>query len=173
MHSSSSASSRRAGSLDDVREILIVWVGKSRGDAFDVLAEDYRERLKRFAPVRDLALKPASGDGLQRLAAEADTVREALPDPARLVTLDRRGRSESSRAFASRLTRWWEEWPHPLVFVLGSDLGHHPDLGKEAYRRWSLGPLTLPHALARVVVYEQLYRAFSIRAGGSYHRSGV
>lgn len=162
-----------AASLTAVREIVVIWIGRRRKDAFEELAGVYRERLERFAPVRDRVLKPAPGEGLQRLSAEADSLREALPDPCRMVTLDREGRSESSRAFAVRLARWWEEWPHPLAFVLGSDLGLHPGLGKEAYRRWSLGPLTLPHALARVVVYEQLYRAFSIRSGSSYHRSGV
>lgn len=156
-----------------MREILVLWIGRSRRDAFEELAGEYRRRLERFASVRDQALKPAPGEGLERLAAEADAIREALPDPCRTVILDRRGRSETSRALAVRISRWWEEWPHPLAFVVGSDLGVHPDLRKQAHRRWSLGPLTLPHALARVVVYEQLYRAFSIRSGGAYHRSGV
>ncbi|MDX1630869.1 MAG: 23S rRNA (pseudouridine(1915)-N(3))-methyltransferase RlmH [Thermoanaerobaculia bacterium] len=152
---------------------MVLWIGRRRKDAFEELAAEYRQRLERFASVRDLVLKPAPGEGLERLVAEADSIRGGLPDPCRTVVLDRRGRSESSRAFAVRINRWWEEWPHPLAFVVGSDLGIHPELRMEAHRRWSLGPLTLPHALARVVVYEQLYRAFSIRSGGAYHRSGL
>lgn len=153
-----------------MREILVVWFGRSRRDAWEELVSDYRERLGRQAPIRDVPLKPARGEGLERLEAEAETLRSALPDPCRVVVLDRRGRVESSRQFASRLTRWWNEWPHPLAFVVGSDLGLHPDLADSAHRRMSLGPLTFPHALARLVLYEQLYRAFAIRQGTPYHR---
>ena len=151
----------------------MVWFGKSRRDAWEELVADYRERLRREVPVRDVPLKPGRGEGIERLAAEADAVRSALPDPCRLVVLDPRGRAEASRRFASRLARWWNEWPHAIAFVVGSDLGLHPDLVAAAYRRMSLGPMTLPHALARLVLYEQLYRAFGIRRGSSYHRDPI
>ena len=156
-----------------MREILVIWFGKARRDAWEELASEYRDRLERQAPVRDVVLKPGRGEGLERLAAEAEAVRAAVPDPCRVVVLDRRGRAESSRQLAARLARWWNEWPHPIAFVVGSDLGLHPDLAAAAHRRMSLGPLTLPHALARLVLYEQLYRAFSIREGTSYHRDPV
>lgn len=163
----------RQGYHPGMREIVVVWFGRARRDAWEELVADYRERLARHAPVRDLGLRPAPGQGLERLAAEAESLRAALPEPCRVVTLDRRGRAESSTQLAARLGRWWEEWPHAVAFVIGSDLGLHPDLLTAAYRRLSLGPLTLPHALARLVLYEQLYRAFSIRQGIAYHRDPV
>jgi 23S rRNA (pseudouridine1915-N3)-methyltransferase len=87
------------------------------------------------------------------------------------VALDRRGEAVSSETLARRLTAWRDEWPHPIAFLLGSDLGLDEETVLERARwRWSLGPLTLPHELARLVVYEQLYRALCIAAGINYHR---
>ena len=153
-----------------MREIVVVWFGRLRRDAWEELVEDYRQRLERHASVRDLPLRPAPGDGLDRLAVEADAVRSALPDPCRLVVLDRRGAAEPSRRFAARLGRWWRDWPHPIAFVVGSDLGLDRELLRRADLRLSLGPLTLPHRLARLVLYEQLYRTLSLRHRIKYHR---
>jgi 23S rRNA (pseudouridine1915-N3)-methyltransferase len=77
----------------------------------------------------------------------------------------------SSVELARRLARLRREWPHSIAFLLGSDLGLDPRLVAGA--RWvlSLGPLTLGHELARLVVYEQLYRALCLDAGINYHRS--
>ena len=62
------------------------------------------------------------------------------------------------------------DWPHPVVFILGSDLGLAPSVSKACRESLSLGPMTLPHELARLVLYEQLYRALSIQARIKYHR---
>jgi 23S rRNA (pseudouridine1915-N3)-methyltransferase len=122
-------------------------------------------------PVRDVPLRPAAGDGAERLGVEAAALRRALPAPRRLVTLDRRGRALSSEELASWLTRQREQWPHALAFVLGSDLGLDETLRSEGELALSLGPLTLPHLLARLVLYEQLYRSLSLAAGMKYHRA--
>jgi 23S rRNA (pseudouridine1915-N3)-methyltransferase len=154
------------------RELLIVWAGRHRRDRWEELCASYRERIERFTPVRDVAVRcRETGEGRERLRAEGEAVVAALPDPCWLVALDRRGEAISSPDLAARLTRWRDQWPHPVAFALGSDLG----LDREAVLararwRWSLGPLTLPHELARLVVYEQLYRALCIAAGIHYHR---
>jgi 23S rRNA (pseudouridine1915-N3)-methyltransferase len=153
------------------RELVVVWVGRpQRGDPWEALVGDYRERVGRFVPVRDVALRPAAGDGRARLAAEAVAVRAALPSPVRLVALDRRGAARTSRRLAEELGGWLDEWPHPIAFLVGSDLGLDEGLLGESFTRLSLGPLTLPHLLARLVLYEQLFRALSLRAGMKYHR---
>ena len=152
------------------RELLVLWTGRRRRDEWEALCADYRERVERFVPVRDVVLRLQSGDGAERLAAEAAAVRQALPQPARRVVLDRRGRALSSRELAAVLGRTLEEWPHALAFVLGSDLGVDPALVREADLALSLGPLTLPHSLARLVLYEQLYRCLSLASGMKYHR---
>ena len=67
--------------------------------------------------------------------------------------------------------RWLEEtWPHAVVFALGSDVGLAREVLQRADEKLSLGPMTLPHELARLVLYEQIYRAATIRSGINYHR---
>jgi 23S rRNA (pseudouridine1915-N3)-methyltransferase len=154
------------------REIVVGWAGRHRRDRWEELCASYRERISRFGPVRDLPVKTRdSGEGRERLRLEGEALLAALPDPCFLVALDRRGEAVSSQGLAAKLARWREEWPHPTAFVLGSDLGLDEDAVLARSRwRWSLGPLTLPHELARLVVYEQLYRALCISAGINYHR---
>ena len=76
----------------------------------------------------------------------------------------------TSEGFSRRLQSLRSEWPHPVVFVLGSDLGLGDSFLERARERLSLGKMTLPHNLARLVLYEQIYRALSITAGMKYHR---
>lgn len=146
-------------------------MGRGRKDPAEDLCAEYRSRIERFAPIRDQVLKPlVQRQGLDRLSAEAELLRAAAPSPCRWVALDRRGRSLNSTEFSALLARWQEEWPHPIVFALGSDLGLDAGFCQGAELRWSLSPLTLPHSLARLVVYEQIYRGLSLRAGIKYHR---
>ena len=99
------------------------------------------------------------------------TIRRALPRPHRLVTLDRRGGALSSRQLADYLQRSRDEWPHALCFAIGSDLGLAAELRDESHLVLSLSALTLPHQLARLVLWEQLYRGLSLAAGIKYHRA--
>lgn len=116
-------------------------------------------------------MKPAAGEGEERLRVEAAAIRRALPQPHRLVTLDRGGRTTGSLELASYLQKEREEWPHALVFVVGSDLGLAAELVAAAHLSLSLSALTLPHQLARLVLWEQLYRGLSLNAGIKYHRA--
>lgn len=152
--------------------MLIVWAGRHKRDRWDELCSSYRERIQRFGPVRDLPVRTRdTGDGRERLRSEGEAIAAALPEPCWLVALDRRGEAVSSVELAGRLGKWRDQWPHPVAFALGSDLGlDEVSVLQPARWRWSLGPLTLPHELARLVVYEQLYRALCISAGINYHR---
>ncbi len=153
------------------REILVVWAGRRQRDQWQTLCDDYRERLSRWASVRELPVRVRSGaDGGARLAAEGSALLAALPEPCWLVALDRSGRARSSAELARWLAHRIEEWPHPIAFAVGSDLGLAGEVLDGARETLSFGPLTLPHQLARLVLYEQLYRALSIAAGIKYHR---
>ena len=152
------------------RGFVIVWAGRHHRDAWEGLAGRYGQRIERFAPLTEKAVKAGAGSGRARLAAEAEALRKTLPDPAWTVALDRRGRARSSKDLATWLARLREDWPHPIVFFLGSDLGLDEELVRDCRETLSLGPMTLPHELARLVLYEQLYRALSIDAGIKYHR---
>ncbi len=151
------------------REFSILWIGRRRPE-WEELCSRYRTRIERSVPVVDRVLRSPTGPDDRRVELEADSLRAALPERAWTVALDRRGRQRSSPEIARWLTRRLEEWPHPVVFLIGSDLGIAPELTSDCRERWSLGPLTLPHELARLVLYEQLYRGLSIAAGIKYHR---
>ncbi len=158
------------GSLSG-RELLILWVGRHQRREWSELCGEYRTRISRMAPVRERFVKlKSAGGGPRRLTDEARALQAAFPDPAWVVALDRRGRARSSEELAAWLSRLRRDWPHPVVFAIGSDLGLAPELLEGARERLSLGPLTLPHELARLVLYEQLYRALCIEAGIKYHR---
>ncbi|HLE85416.1 MAG TPA: 23S rRNA (pseudouridine(1915)-N(3))-methyltransferase RlmH [Thermoanaerobaculia bacterium] len=153
------------------RELIVAWAGRHRRDAWERLCADYRERIGRWLPVRELAIRAkAAGEGRERRAAEGAALLAALPDPCWLVALDRRGEALATEELARRLGRLRTDWPHPVAFVLGSDLGLDPEVLAAARLRLSLSALTLPHELARLVLYEQLYRVLSLDAGIKYHR---
>ena len=150
------------------REIAILWAGRHRRDDWDQLCRRYRDRIARFGPIREQAVKVRRGAA--RLEAEAEALKSALPQPSWAVALASEGRKMTSEAFAVWLERLERDWPHPLVFVVGSDLGLGGAIRESCRETLSLGPMTLPHEMARLVLYEQIYRALCIRAGIKYHR---
>ena len=154
------------------RELVICWLGRHRRDAWEGLCGRYRERIERMAPIRDLpvVVRGAAGSDADRLELEGRAATNALPEPCWTVALDRRGKARSSQALSRWLVDLRERWPHPVAFVVGTDLGLSSSFVAQANERLSLGPLTLPHELARLVLYEQLYRALTIEAGIKYHR---
>jgi len=153
------------------RELVIVWAGRHQRQSWDGLCADYRRRIVRQVPLRDVPVRAraAAGDP-QRRRAEGQALLAAVPDPAWIVALDGGGEMPDSVQLAERLSRLRGEWPHPIAFLLGSDLGLDPAVLAAARWTLSLGRLTLSHELARVVLYEQIYRALTIEAGMSYHR---
>ena len=153
------------------RELVIVWAGRHHRSGWEEICTTYRRRISHMATVRDLPVRAkAASEDPQRLRIEGQALLAALPRPSYLIALDSRGDTVDSAQLAERLTRIKAEWPHPVAFVIGSDLGLDKAVLDEA--RWvlSLGRLTLSHELARVVLYEQLYRTLTIEAGMSYHR---
>ena len=140
------------------------------------VAEGYREYAKRMPPRTTLELveiKPearTSGKtAAQMLAAEAVRIRAAIPKGARVIALDERGKDMSTCGLAVQLEAWMQE-AGPVVFLIGGADGLDAALKKSALMQLKLSSLTLPHGLARVLLAEQLYRAFSIIGGHPYHR---
>lgn len=135
------------------------------------------EYLKRMPRGFDTALEIVrperrdAGRPLERmLELEAARIRERLPRGARLVALDERGRELSTAQFAAQLRRWIDAGT-TTAFAIGGPDGLDPALKREAMVQIRLSALTLPHALAQVVLCEQLYRAASLLGGHPYHRS--
>ena len=153
------------------RELVIVWAGRHHRSGWEEICTTYRRRISHMATVRDLPVKAkAASEDPQRMKVEGQALLAALPRPSYPIALDSRGEVVDSSQLAERLVRIKAEWPHPVAFLIGSDLGLDRAVLDEA--RWvlSLGRLTLSHELARLVLYEQLYRTLTIEAGMSYHR---
>jgi 23S rRNA (pseudouridine1915-N3)-methyltransferase len=153
------------------RELVVVWAGRHQRSNWEEICAAYRKRIARLAVVRDLPVRARAGaDDPQRMKLEGTALLAALPPSAWTFALDSRGEALTSEQLADRLARLKAEWPHPVAFLIGSDLGLDRAVLESARAVLSLGPLTLSHELARVVLYEQLFRALSIEAGMSYHR---
>ena len=152
-------------------ELRILWAGRRQPEAWERLAGEYRDRIAAQLSITDQPIRVgASGDDPARLRREGEALASAAPADGLWIALDPRGRALDSDQLAAEVARWRDEWHRPVVFFLGSDLGLDPELAARCRQTWSLGPLTLPHALARLVLLEQLYRALSRVAGHPYHR---
>ena len=153
------------------RELVIAWVGRHRRDDWEALCARYRKRIEPLREVRDLPVRStAKGPDRVRQQAEGEALLAAVPEPSWTIALDRRGKALASHQLARRLSKLHREWPHAISFLVGSDLGLSDEVLSASRERLSFGPVTLPHELARLVLYEQLYRALSIVAGIKYHR---
>jgi len=150
--------------------LTLVAVGALR-PGFREMCDEYLRRLGRYAKATEQEVKEAGRvpEGPARRAEEGRRLRAAIPAGTHLVACAREGQSWSSRDLAGRLEKW-QLASRPVAVVIGGSNGLDPEFIKAADQRWSLGPLTLPHELARVVIAEQLYRAFSILRGEPYHK---
>ncbi len=135
--------------------------------------QDYARRLPPECRLEltELPLGPRGKgqDALRALSFEGDRMLKALPSDARIVALDERGRSWTSRELAERLAAWMASGQDVALLMGGPD-GLAPACKARATEQWALSALTLPHGLARVVVAEALYRAHSLLRGHPYHR---
>ena len=135
---------------------------------------EYRKRLSHDLPLElveiRLGARGKGRDPARAIAEEGAAVLAALPKDASVIALDGRGKAWSSEDLAQAFLRWRMD-ACDLAFVIGGPDGHAPEVLARADQRWSLGPLTLPHMLVRLVVVEQLYRATTILAGHPYHRA--
>ncbi|PZQ19824.1 MAG: 23S rRNA (pseudouridine(1915)-N(3))-methyltransferase RlmH [Rhodanobacter denitrificans] len=135
---------------------------------------DYRKRLSRDLPLElveiPLGHRGKNRDPQRAIAEEGTAVLAALPKDAHRVALDGRGKPWSSEQLAEQLAAW-RMGGRDLALLIGGPDGHAPEVLAQVHQTWSLGPLTLPHMLVRLLVVEQLYRASSLLAGHPYHRA--
>ena len=135
---------------------------------------EYRKRLSHWLPLDLVEIEPGlrgkGRDTARAIADEGARVLAALPKGALVVALDGRGRTWSSEALAQRLEHWRAQG-RDLAFLIGGPEGHAPEVLARADESWSLGPLTLPHMLVRLLVAEQLYRAAALLANNPSHRA--
>ena len=143
-------------------KLKVAWIGKTKEPEIQSLTDEYLRRLARYCEVDGVVLKDEAA--LLKLC-----VREARPARHTLVLLDGRGKQLSSEELARFLGDYQDRNPLPLLFAVGSANGFTDAARQAATMALSLGNMTLAHELARVVLLEQLYRAFTIRKGHPYH----
>jgi 23S rRNA (pseudouridine1915-N3)-methyltransferase len=143
-------------------KLRIAWIGKTKEPAIQSLTDEYLKRLSHYADTQGIALKDESA--LLKLSG-----RDARPLKHTLVLLDSRGKQLSSEEFATYLGNYQDRNSLPLLFAVGPANGFTAKTRQEANLLLSLGKMTVAHELARVVLLEQLYRAFTILKGHPYH----
>ena len=133
---------------------------------------EYARRRPRELSGAGLAIPPAtrgSATPAQDREQEAEAIEARLKVKAYVVALDIAGKAVSTELIAERFVQWQMQGDQVSILIGGPD-GLHPQILKSAKERWSLGQITLPHPLVRVILAEQLYRAWSVQAGHPYHR---
>ena len=153
-------------------KLLIVAVGQRVPDwaqtAWDGYAKRFPSELK--LELKTVMTEPRGSKSLETLyAAERERIEAAIPRGSRIVALDERGTALTTLSLASRLKGWQLE-ADDVALVIGGPDGLDPAFKQAAHERIRLSDLTLPHAFARVLLVEQLYRAWSVNAGHPYHR---
>ena len=149
-----------------------IWVGKTRNEHLRALCEDYLKRLARFARCEVVEVREcAAADTRACLEEEGKRIVGALASDALAVLLDVAGPTRwSSGELAAQLEAWQNGSVREVAFVVGGHLGVAEGVKRRAQVRWSLSTLTLTHEMARVVLAEQLYRAFTITRGLPYQK---
>jgi 23S rRNA (pseudouridine1915-N3)-methyltransferase len=155
-----------------IRRCTLVSVGKPKGWAAEA-SKDYASRLRRYFPVN--VFEVAEEDMNRRshkevLSAEGERILKRLPKEAYVISLDReKGKQHPSERLALKLEDLGASGRSHVAFVIGGPLGLSADVLRRSNELWSLGSITLPHALARVVLLEQLYRAEKLHRNEKYH----
>jgi 23S rRNA (pseudouridine1915-N3)-methyltransferase len=148
-------------------KIKVAWIGKTKEPAVETLTGEYLKRISRYADVAGIALKDEAAI-LSLAGGERQKNKNKNKERHKLVLLDARGRQFSSEELAKFLEREHVS-ATPLLFAIGGSDGFSEEARRHAGFTLSLGKMTLPHELARVILVEQLYRAFTILKNHPYH----
>ena len=154
--------------------LVIAAVGHKMPDWVAEGCNEYLKRMPRELPTMVVEIKPeprGSKTREQLTAAEKSRIQPAIAGCSRIVALDERGKDLTTTQLAQRLETWMQEGGDTAFLIGGAD-GLDPELKQGAHEMIRLSSLTLPHAMARLVLCEQLYRAISVVKNHPYHREG-
>lgn len=148
--------------------ITIVAIGKKRTEFFEAALAEYQKRLSRWVRL-SWHVMPASD--MQTESQQLTKFLSSVGSRAVAVLLDERGDAWSTPDLASKIASWQNEAVKDLVLIVGGARGVEPAIRSQVNYVWSLSPLVFPHELVRVLLLEQLYRAYDLNAGGKYHHA--
>jgi 23S rRNA (pseudouridine1915-N3)-methyltransferase len=154
-----------------MNRLRLIFIGELKAAWAAQACRHYTDALSRYVRCEMTVLRDAKDAKAPRLRKlkEAQTLLSALGPKDLVVGLDEGGKAYGSRGLAAKLGQWIDDPGRVPCFVIGGPFGFGPDAEARFDHRMSLGPYTLPHELARVVLLEQLYRGMSILAGHPYH----
>jgi 23S rRNA (pseudouridine1915-N3)-methyltransferase len=144
-------------------KLKVVWIGKTKEPAIQLLTDEYLQRLSRYVEAEGIPLKDETALLLLQRVNSGSRTKPVL------ILLDSKGKQLSSEELATFLGNHQDSNPAPLVFAIGPANGFGEETRKSGTMILSLGKMTIAHELARVLVLEQLYRAFTILRGHPYH----
>ncbi len=145
-----------------------VWIGKTRDANIRALVDEYLKRLSRFVKFEITELREITTHEGNR--EEGKRILAALREDAFVILLDVAGREWSSHELSAEVERWQQQSYKEIAFVIGGQDGVSEEIINRANYRWSLSRLTLTHEMARVVLTEQIYRAYTIIHGLPYQK---
>jgi 23S rRNA (pseudouridine1915-N3)-methyltransferase len=151
-------------------KIKVAWIGRTKEPAIQSLTDEYLRRISRYVPTEGLVLRDE--DALLEACGRSASTKPSKParsEKSTLVLMDSRGKEMTSEQFAQFLGDYHDRNPLPAVFAVGPADGFTEQAKVAAQHIFSLGKITLAHELARVVLLEQIYRAFTILKGHPYH----
>lgn len=158
-------------------DVKLICVGKLKEKFYAAAAEEYVKRLGAYCKIAVLELpeerlpdRPSQAQIDAALEKEGERILGKIPGGSVMIALCVEGQTLSSEALAARLEKWTVQGKSQFVFLIGGSYGMHPSVKARADLRLSMSPMTFPHHLARVMVLEQVYRAFKINEGSSYHK---
>ena len=160
-----------------MQKVTILCVGKLKEKFYADAVSEYSKRLSRFCKLDIVELNeerlpegPSPAQVEAALSKEADAIRAKLPPAAMVIALCVEGKQRSSEELARLMADSASRGASHLVFLIGGSFGLHPSVNELAAVKLSMSPMTFPHHLARVMLLEQIYRAYQINAGTKYHK---
>lgn len=160
-----------------MQKITVLCVGKLKESFYEQAVREYEKRLSRFCrleltelPEQKLPDTPSPAEIAQALKKEAALIEQKLPRSSALIALCIEGTALSSTALSQKMEQLASGGASQLTFLIGSSNGLDEALKRRADFRLSMSPMTFPHHLARVMLLEQIYRAYQIQSGTKYHK---
>lgn len=160
-----------------MQKVTLICVGKLKEKLYAQATAEYAKRLSRFCkleivelPESRLSDSPSPAEISQALTAEAALIEAKLPKGSALVAMCIEGEELSSPQLAEKMRQFAVSGVSNLTFLIGGSVGLSPAIKAQADFRLSMSPMTFPHHLARVMLLEQIYRAYQINAGTKYHK---
>lgn len=160
-----------------MQRVTVLCVGKLKEKFYLEAAAEYVKRLQRFCklelvelPESRLPENPSPAEIAAGLEKEAETILARIPKSSWFCVFTPEGKELSSEKFAEKMKDVKLSGKSSAIFLIGSSFGMAPKVKERADFRLSMGPMTFPHHLARIMVLEQLYRAEAIQAGSKYHK---